>query len=86
MKDPMLIRDADPATPAPAAQEPAPATPASARNAPRGDRTPLMAQHAQARARRDAAPLGSDEFRAAAEEVTRIEVAIAKMEEPPFKG
>jgi hypothetical protein len=42
-----------------------------------------MAQHAAARARRDAAPLGSDEFRAAAEEVATIEVAIAALEEPP---
>jgi len=41
-----------------------------------------MQQHVAARARRDAAALGSEEFRAAAEEVTRIEVAIAAMEEP----
>jgi hypothetical protein len=47
------------------------------------DRTKLMEQHAAARARREAAPLDSDEFRAAAEEVARIEVAIAKLEEPP---
>ncbi len=43
----------------------------------------LMARHAAARQRRDAAPLGSDEFRAAAEEVARIEIAIAQLEEPP---
>jgi hypothetical protein len=43
----------------------------------------LMQQHAAARARRDAAPLGTDEFSAAAEEVARIEVAIAELEEPP---
>ena len=47
------------------------------------DRSALMAKHAAARARRDAAALDSDEFRAAAEEVARIEVAIAKLEEPP---
>ena len=47
------------------------------------DRSALMEQHAAARARREAAPLGSDEFRAAAEEVGRIEVAIAALEEPP---
>jgi hypothetical protein len=41
-----------------------------------------MNQHAAARARREAAPLGSDEYRVAAEEVARIEVAIAAMEEP----
>ena len=47
------------------------------------DRSALMEQHAAAKARREAAPLGSDEFRAAAEEVGRIEVAIAALEEPP---
>jgi len=69
MKDPMLIRDAGSAKGARA-------------GAPR-DRTKLMEQHVQARARRDAAALGSDEYRDAAEEVARIEVAIAKLEEPP---
>jgi hypothetical protein len=48
-----------------------------------GTRGPLMEQHAAARRRREAAPLGSDDFRAAAEEVARIEVAIAMLEEPP---
>jgi hypothetical protein len=66
MKDPMLIRD------------PAPAK--GARALP--DRSKLMEQHVQARARRDEAALGSDEYRAAAEEIARIEVAIAKLEEP----
>ena len=73
MKDPMLIRD-----PAPAKGD---------RERPdreRPDRTKLMEQHVQARARRDAAALGSDDFRAAAEEIARIEVAIAKLEEPPL--
>ena len=46
------------------------------------DRTRLMQKHAAARARRDAAPEGSEEFRAAAEEVARIEIAIAQLEEP----
>ena len=69
MKDPMLIRD-----PAPAKRE-----------RERPDRTKLMEQHVQARARRDAAALGSDDFRAAAEEIARIEVAIAKLEEPPLR-
>lgn len=49
---------------------------------PTPDRAALMARHQAARARRDAAPLGSDEFRDAAEEIGRIEVAIAKLEEP----
>jgi hypothetical protein len=46
-------------------------------------RSDLMRQHREARARRDAAPLGSDAYRVASEEVTRVEVAIAAMEEPP---
>jgi hypothetical protein len=47
------------------------------------DRTALMTRHAAAKARRDAAVLGSPEFTAAAEEVGRIEIAIAAIEEPP---
>jgi transcription elongation GreA/GreB family factor len=46
------------------------------------DRTALMEQHVQARARRDQAELGNDAYRAAAEEIARIEVAIAALEEP----
>ena len=42
-----------------------------------------MERHRVARARREAAPLGSDEYRAAAEEVAEIEIAIALVEEPP---
>ena len=42
-----------------------------------------MERHRFARARREAAPLGSDEYRAAAEEVAEIEIAIALVEEPP---
>ncbi len=42
-----------------------------------------MERHAAARHRRDEAALGSDEFRAAAEDVARIEIAIAAVEEPP---
>lgn len=45
-------------------------------------REALMRRHVEARARRDAAPLGSDAFREAAEEIARIEVAIAAAEEP----
>jgi transcription elongation GreA/GreB family factor len=44
-----------------------------------------MEGHRAARARREAAALGSDEYRAAAEEVARIEIAIAQLEEPPPK-
>jgi hypothetical protein len=42
-----------------------------------------MERHAEARARRDASALGSESFRAAAEEIARIEIAIAALEEPP---
>jgi hypothetical protein len=45
----------------------------------------LMGEHAAVRQRRDAAAPGSDEFRAAAEEVARIEIAIAALEEPAPK-
>lgn len=55
--------------------------PARADQAP--SRGQLMERHAEARERRDAAALGSEEFRAAAEEVARIEIAIAALEEPP---
>jgi transcription elongation GreA/GreB family factor len=55
----------------------------TAKGSERGDRSSLMEKHVAARARRDAAALGSDEYREAAEEVGRIEVAIAKLEEPP---
>jgi transcription elongation GreA/GreB family factor len=54
----------------------APAQPAATRDS-------LMERHRVARARREAAPLGSDEYRAAAEEVAEIEIAIALIEEPP---
>jgi hypothetical protein len=45
-------------------------------------RTRLMQQHVEARRRRDAAPLGSDEYRAACEDIARIEIEIAASEEP----
>jgi hypothetical protein len=44
-------------------------------------REALMARHAAARQRRDSAALGSDEFRQAAEDVARIEIAIAALVE-----
>lgn len=58
----------------------------SAKSAPPSDRERLMEQHREARRRRDSAGLGSDEFRSAAEEVARIEIAIAQAEEPPVSG
>ena len=45
-------------------------------------RAELMAQHVEARQRRDTAELDSPAYRAACEDVARIEVAIAAAEEP----
>ena len=45
-------------------------------------RSDLMVLHTAAKSRREAAPLGSDAYRAACEEVARVEVAIAAAEEP----
>lgn len=53
------------------------------KHAPKVTRETLMERHRIARERREAALLGSDEYRAAAEEVAEIEIAIAKLEEPP---
>lgn len=57
--------------------------PAARTNDTRARREKLMEEHVAARRRRDAADLGSPEFRAAAEDVARIEIAIAELEEPP---
>lgn len=56
--------------------------PAVAHDSPSPGRQRLMEQHRAARQRRDGAQLGSAEFRAAAEDVARIEIAIAQLEEP----
>jgi hypothetical protein len=45
-------------------------------------RDELLVHHREARARREAAALGSDEFRVAAEDIARIEVQINRLEEP----
>jgi hypothetical protein len=50
-------------------------TPARART-----REQLLVDHAAARHRRDAAQLGSAEFRKACDEVARIEVEVARIE------
>ena len=50
-------------------------TPATAKT-----REGLLIEHAAARHRRDAAALGSPEFRKAIEDVARIEVEIARIE------
>ncbi|MEO6349335.1 MAG: hypothetical protein ABIP53_01665 [Candidatus Limnocylindrales bacterium] len=52
----------------------------------RSHRDALMEQHRAARARREAAALGSDAYRDAAEEIAHIEVEIARREEPPPKA
>jgi transcription elongation GreA/GreB family factor len=41
-----------------------------------------MALHAAARQRRDSSPPNSAEYRAAAEEIARIEIQVARIEEP----
>mgnify|MGYP006317341031 CR=1 FL=1 len=49
-------------------------------------REELLAQHAEARRRRNAAPLGGHEWEAASAEVGRIEIEIARLEramDPP---
>ena len=61
----------------------APAPPAE-ESAPRS-RAELMEKHRAACRRRDDAALGSAEFGAAAEEVARIEIEIARLEEPPAR-
>ncbi len=40
----------------------------------------LLIDHVAARRRRDSAPLGSEEYRAALEDLARIEVEIARIE------
>ncbi|HEY7023681.1 MAG TPA: hypothetical protein VH371_01830 [Candidatus Limnocylindrales bacterium] len=49
-------------------------------------RADLLAQHRDARTRRDAARLDSADFRKAAEEIARIEVQINRLEEPDPSG
>lgn len=46
-------------------------------------RDALMTLHAAARRRRSEAPLGSEAYRAACEEIARIEVRIAEVERSP---
>lgn len=73
----------DAATPGAATATAPDAAPAAAPAPPR-DR--LLVEHAAARARRNAAPLGGHEWEAASAEVGRIEVEIARLEramDPP---
>ena len=53
---------------------------------PAATREQLLVQHAEARARRNAAPLGGHDWEAASADVGRIEVEIARIEratDPP---
>jgi hypothetical protein len=52
---------------------------------PAHDRSALMAKHVEARRRRDEAALDGEAFRSASEEIAKIEIAIAEMEEPPIE-
>jgi hypothetical protein len=45
------------------------------------DRPALIALHAEARRRRAAAPLGSEAYRAAVDEIARIEIRIADVDQ-----
>jgi hypothetical protein len=52
-----------------------------------GRRAELLALHAEARTRRNTAQLGSDAFRAAVDEIARIEIRIAAVDraaDPPL--
>ncbi len=48
------------------------------------NRAELLALHAEVRRRRDRAPLGGPDFRAACEEIAAIEVQIARIEQAPM--
>lgn len=51
----------------------------------RGGREALMVQHRDALGRRAVTPLGSQEYEQLAKEIARIEVEIARIEEPPVE-
>lgn len=51
-----------------------------------GTRAELLALHAAARRRRNAAPWGSDEHKRAVDEVGRIEVEIARVDREAGQG
>lgn len=46
------------------------------------NRAALLVLHAEVRRRRDRAPLGGPEYRAACEEIAAIEVQVARIEQP----
>ena len=65
--------------PAGLAVETVPPTSGSGQGAPR---EPLLARHREARRRRDAAPLNSPAYREASIDIARLEVEIARLEQP----
>lgn len=74
------------ATADPAGAEPTVEAEAGAAAEARPSRDALLAAHAAARRRRNAAPLGSEAWAAAVAEIARIEVAIAELDrtaDPP---
>ncbi len=74
---------AHPSVPAPArgpASGPGPSATSASAESPRPSRAELLAAHAAARQRRNAAPLGSEEWVAAVHEIARIEVTIAELD------
>jgi hypothetical protein len=69
-----------------AQQSDIPSTSSAADSLPAPTRDSLLARHAEARRRRNAAPLGSHEWEQASADVGRIEVEIARIEramDPP---
>lgn len=79
-----MTRRTDPTPPAAVRAAAPAAAPAQATEQP--TREQLLEQHAQARRRRNAAPLGSEAWADASAEVGRIEVEIARIEramDPP---
>jgi hypothetical protein len=69
-----------------AEQHDTPSTSSAADSLPAPTRDSLLSRHADARRRRNAAPLGSHEWEQASADVGRIEVEIARMEramDPP---
>ncbi len=73
------MADSRETAPAGMAVETVPPASGSGEGAPRD---PLLARHREARRRRDAAPLNSEAYRAAAIDIARIEVEIARLEQP----
>ena len=59
---------------------------ASADGQPGPTREELLRQHRDVIRRRQSVPLGGPEYRRLAEEVARIEIEIARIDEPPVEG